>query len=132
MTDSQAQVQKPNRPPSAVLRGPRPSAPRIDSMDGQEALELQEIQTHEDNELDYSSPSASSGEEYRISRQTTRRSVRRPRAHQNGLWNKIVRFWTHHVTLTVPQKSNRDHFGRWTGFLFGGAKLTPPLWRERR
>lgn len=111
MTEPPAQAPKPNRPPSAVLRGARSAAPRNDSMDTQEAIELQRIQTHEDNELDYSSPSASSGEEYRISRQTTRRSVRRPRAHQKGLWSKIVRFWTHHVTLTVPQKSNRDHFG---------------------
>lgn len=109
MTETSSQAPDPDRPPAAVLREARAAENREDD---REALELQEIQTHEDNELDYSTPSASSGEEYRLSRRTTsRRSVRRPRVQRKGWWNKIARFWTHHVTLTVPQKSNRDHFG---------------------
>jgi hypothetical protein len=100
------QSQEPERPADAVVRESRP--PSRD----REALELREIQTHEDHELDYSSPSASSGEEYQVTRRTTSRpSVRRARVERPGAWNKICRFWTHHVTLTVPQKSNRDHYG---------------------
>lgn len=113
MTGTSVQAQDPDRPPAAVLREVRAPDNRGDD---REALELQEIQTHEDNELDYSTPSASSGEEPQLSRQTTRRSVRRPRVHRKGWWNKIARFWTHQVTLTVPQKSNRDHLGE-IGFL---------------
>jgi uncharacterized membrane protein YidH (DUF202 family) len=32
---------------------------------------------------------------------------------KEGTWksNRIAQFWTQHVTLTVPQRSNRDHFG---------------------
>jgi len=98
------------RPASAVLSETRPPSPR--DRDDREALELREIQTQEDHELDYSPPSPSSGEEYRVTRQTTScASVRRPPIERKGAWHKICRFWTHHVTLTVPQKSNRDHFG---------------------
>ncbi|KAJ5133061.1 hypothetical protein N7448_007219 [Penicillium atrosanguineum] len=110
------QSQEPERPADAVLRETRPSSPR--DRDDREALELREIQTQEDHELDYSSPSASSGEEYRVTRRTTsRRSVRRPGVERKGTWHKICRFWTHHVTLTVPQKSNRDHFALERTFL---------------
>lgn len=109
MTGTSTQAQDPDRPAAAVVREARaPDNPEEDW----EALELQAIQTHEDNELDYSTPSASSGEEYQpVRRTTSRRSVRRTRVHRTGWWSKIARFWTHHVTLTVPQKSNRDHFG---------------------
>lgn len=112
MTEMPAQSQEPDRPLAAVLREARQPAPRDNLEDDREALELQEIQTREDNELDYSSPSASSEGEYRITRRTTSRpSIRRPPVRRKGLWSKIARFWTHQVTLTVPQKSNRDHFG---------------------
>lgn len=109
----------PDRPPAAVLRGPRPSDSHHDPELDQEAIELQRIQTQEDNQLDYSSPSASSGEEYRVTRRTSRREVRPPRPRRKGksLWSKIAWFWTHHVTLTVPQKHNRDHLGMWTEIL---------------
>lgn len=90
-----------------------------------EALELQEIQTHEDNELNYSTPSASSGDEYRvvtrrtISRTLSARADARRRQSRKGVWGKFTRFWTHHVTLTVPHKSNRDYFGQyWFSYLF--------------
>lgn len=90
-----------------------------------ESLELRELQTREDEEqLGDSSPSASSGEDYRVT--TTRRrstqstTVRRASdarkgkgKGKEGTWksNRITQFWTTHVTLTVPQRSNRDHFG---------------------
>jgi hypothetical protein len=79
-----------------------------------ETLELQRIQTREDDEqLNYSSASASSGEEYRMTttRTASRSSVRRPRPERKGAWKKVCSFWNHNVTLTVPQKSNRDHLG---------------------
>jgi hypothetical protein len=82
--------------------------------DDREALELHQIQTHEDAELNDSSPSVSSGEEIRITTRRTRSraSVQSTRAHRGkDPWSRLCRFWTHHVTLTVPQKSNRDHFG---------------------
>lgn len=78
-----------------------------------EALELQEIQTREDDEqLNYSSASASSGEEYRVTtRPASRSSVRRRRPERTGLWRKVCSFWAHNVAVTVPQKNNRDHLG---------------------
>jgi hypothetical protein len=119
MTELPALPLDPERPASAVLRDARPPSPRdreSDREDDREAIELREIQTQEDHELDYSLASASSGEEYRVARRTTsRRSVRRPRVQRKGGWQKICRFWTHNVTLTVPQKSNRDHLGELRG-----------------
>lgn len=78
-----------------------------------EALELQQIQTREDDEqLNYSSASASSGEGYRVTTRTaSRTSVRRPRPERKGIWKKVCRFWARNVSMTVPQKSNRDHLG---------------------
>ncbi|KAJ6093595.1 hypothetical protein N7486_008884 [Penicillium sp. IBT 16267x] len=104
------------RPISTVLRE---TPPHERHRDHREALELHEIQTREDNELDYSSPSASSGDEYRV---TTRRTISRvttQRAHHDrtGLWSRICRLWTHNVTLTVPRKSNRDHLALERTFL---------------
>jgi uncharacterized membrane protein YidH (DUF202 family) len=87
-------------------------------VDPREALELQEIQTHEDNEFNDSAASASSGDEYRVvTRRTTSRALAaradasQRRQARKGVWGKLTRFWTHHVTLTVPHKSNRDYFG---------------------
>ncbi|KAJ5579488.1 uncharacterized protein N7459_005473 [Penicillium hispanicum] len=97
------------RPASALVPA-RPPSPNA-----HEALELHEIQTREDRELDYSDPSASSGEEYRM---TSRRTTPRlPNQEQKGAWRKICRFWTHNVTLTVPQRSNRDYFALERTFL---------------
>ncbi|KAJ5464934.1 uncharacterized protein N7458_000620 [Penicillium daleae] len=94
-----------------------PCPPRAEPPDRRESVELRELQTREDEEqLGYSSPSASSGEEYRV---TTRRtsvarsttSVRSTRKGKGVLRSsRIARFWTRHVALTVPQRSNRDHF----------------------
>ncbi|KAJ5644441.1 hypothetical protein N7507_010452 [Penicillium longicatenatum] len=116
MTGSSAALPVLGRPSSAVLRETRPLSSQRDD---REALELHEIQTREDNELDYSSPSASSGDEYRV---TTRRTISRvttQRSHHDrtGLWSRICRLWTHNVTLTVPRKSNRDHYALERTFL---------------
>jgi hypothetical protein len=96
----------PEPPANTFVRNHRSPTPT-------EALELQEIQTREDDEqLNYSSASASSGEEYRVTTRTaSRSSVRRPRPERKGAWKKVCSFWTHNVTLTVPRKSNRDHLG---------------------
>lgn len=104
-----------SEPPNALLTDSRPtSAP--DRFDPREALELHEIQTHEDNQLDLSDPSASSGEEY-VARRTASHTSRASRVSREvqprkGVWGQTCRFWNRHVILTVPQKSNRDHFGR--------------------
>lgn len=92
------------------------STPRAEPSDRRESLELRELQTREDEEqLGYSSPSASSGEEYRVTtrRRSSTSTVRRAQTPRKGKdpLSRIARFWTRHVTLTVPQRSNRDHFG---------------------
>ncbi|KAJ5617372.1 hypothetical protein N7537_002486 [Penicillium hordei] len=102
----------PEEPPNAILTDSRPTADTRDN--DREALELHSIQTQEDNDLDYSTPSGSSGDEYRVSihRTTSQADSRRKREARNGLWGQICRFWTRQVIITVPQKSNRDHFGK--------------------
>ncbi|KAJ5114392.1 hypothetical protein NUU61_000151 [Penicillium alfredii] len=113
MTDPPGQPSEPGRPSTAVVRESRPTPARDNNPDEREALELHEIQTREDNELDLSTPSASSGEEYRITtrRTTSRAGHRRAREDRKGPWNRICRFWTHQVSLIVPHKNNRDHLG---------------------
>ncbi|KAJ5625462.1 hypothetical protein N7510_001771 [Penicillium lagena] len=122
MTEPSGQSSEPERPSTAVVRDSRPRSSHDSSShdDQREALELHEIQTREDDELDYSSPSASSGEEYRqppSRRIVSHASIRQARESRKGLWGKITRFWTRHVTLTVSQKSNRDHFALERTFL---------------
>ncbi|EKV05125.1 hypothetical protein PDIG_38240 [Penicillium digitatum PHI26] len=101
----------PEESPTAILTDSRPTPDTRD--DDREALELHSIQTHEDNELDCSTPSGSSGDEHPVSTHQTASQAgsRRRREAHNGLWGQICRFWTRHVIITVPQKSNRDHFG---------------------
>ncbi|CAG8135424.1 unnamed protein product [Penicillium salamii] len=106
-----------SQPPNALLTVSRPSSGSDRYCDYREALELHEIQTHEDNQLDLSDPSASSGEEYVVHRTPSRtsrasRTSRSSRDRRPGIWGRVCHFWTNHVILTVPQKSNRDHFGR--------------------
>lgn len=103
------------RPSTAIVREtPTAQADRT-PRDDQEALELHQIQTREDDELEYSSASASSGDEYRITPYQTTSRAATERSHRISWapWRRLCRFWTHNVTLTVPQKSNRDHLGRW-------------------
>jgi hypothetical protein len=105
--------------PGAVHQNPRPLSAHDSDTDTREAVELREIQTHEDNQLEESTQSNSSGDEYRVvTRRTTSRAAaarvesRRRRLAKKGAWGAFARFWTHHVTLTVPHKSNRDYFGQ--------------------
>ncbi|KAJ5502988.1 hypothetical protein N7463_005862 [Penicillium fimorum] len=100
-------------PPNPILGDSGPTPARDTGNDDREALELHAIQTQEDNELDYSTPSASSGDEHHIPTRRTpsRADSRTSRKVRKGLWGWICRFWGRHVTLTVPQKSNRDYFG---------------------
>ncbi|CAG7970171.1 unnamed protein product [Penicillium salamii] len=115
-----SEILDPAEPSGAVLRNVG-SRDRGVSEDPREALELQEIQTREDNELNESTASASSGDEYRVvTRRTTSRIAARAEARRQarkGAWGKLTRFWTHHVTLTVPHKSNRDYFALERTFL---------------
>lgn len=107
----------PEESPNAILTDSRPTADTRDN--DREALELHSIQTQEDNDLDYSTPSGSSGDEHHVSthRTTSQADSRRKREARNGLWGQICRFWTRHVIITVPQKSNRDHFALERTFL---------------
>jgi hypothetical protein len=92
----------------------RPSGHGIERRDW---FELQQIPTHDDQLDDLSSGSLSSGE-YRV---TTRRTVSRSsssRQPRKGALGYIRRFWANNVCLTVPQKSNRDHFGTCAYFSF--------------
>lgn len=114
MAEASAQPVQLDRPPTAALRRPRRPSSADSRLDEREALELHEIQTREDDELNYSSPSASSGDDgprRPFRRTVSRATVRRPRVHRPGLWGNITRFWGRHVTLTVPHRSNRDHYG---------------------
>ncbi|KGO66534.1 protein of unknown function DUF202 [Penicillium italicum] len=123
MTEAPAQTSRPRRPSGAILRNNQPRG-NDNNLNPHEALELQEIQTHEDNELNYSTPSASSGDEYRVvTRRTTSRALASRAAAQQrqqarkGIWGKVTRIWTHNVTLTVPHKSSRDYFALERTFL---------------
>ncbi|CDM27027.1 hypothetical protein DTO013E5_4217 [Penicillium roqueforti] len=109
----------PEEPPNAILTDSHPTPARDARDDNLEALELHEIQTREDNELDYSTPSGSSGDENHVPthRTTSQRDSRRRREARKGLWSQICRFWTRNVSITVPQKSNRDHFALERTFL---------------
>ncbi|OQD88782.1 hypothetical protein PENANT_c003G06866 [Penicillium antarcticum] len=123
MTKAVAEAPSPERP-VAVLQNPRPGLAHDSETDTREALELREIQTLEDNRLEESTQSNSSGDEYRVvTRRTTSRAAaarvesRRRRLAKKGAWGKFARFWTHHVTLTVPHKSSRDYFALERTFL---------------
>ncbi|OQE02818.1 hypothetical protein PENVUL_c038G01734 [Penicillium vulpinum] len=109
----------PDEPPNAILTDSRPTPAHDTRNDDRHALELHSIQTHEDNELDYSSPSASSGDEHHMPMRRTpsRADSRRARKDRKGTWGWICRFWSRNVTLTVPQKSNRDYFALERTFL---------------
>lgn len=108
---------------NAILTDSRPTADTRDN--DHEALELQTIQTQEDNDLDYSTASGSSGDERHVSthRTTSQADSQRRREARKGLWGKICRFWTRQVIITVPQKSNRDHFGT----LYGRHPVGTPI-----
>ncbi|OQD91523.1 hypothetical protein PENSOL_c052G02447 [Penicillium solitum] len=123
MTEAPAQTSRPRRPSGVILQNTRPRD-NDNNLDPREALELQQLQTHEDNELDYSTPSASSGDEYRVvTRRTTSRALasradaQKRRQARKGIWGKLTRIWTHNVTLTVPHKSSRDYFALERTFL---------------
>ncbi|OQE07065.1 hypothetical protein PENVUL_c015G09115 [Penicillium vulpinum] len=123
MTEVHPQTSGPRRPSGIILRNIRPRN-NDNNLDSHEAHELQQLQTHEDNELDYSTPSASSGDEYRVvTRRTTSRALalradaQRRRQARKGPWGKLIRIWTHNVTLTVPHKSSRDYFALERTFL---------------
>ncbi|CAG7985886.1 unnamed protein product [Penicillium nalgiovense] len=109
----------PEEPPNAVLTDSRPTSARDSRDDDREALELHTIQTREDDELDYSTASGSSGDEPRVStnRITSRADSQRRLEARKGLWGKICRLWNRNVIITVPQKSNRDHFALERTFL---------------
>ncbi|KAL2870119.1 DUF202 domain-containing protein [Aspergillus lucknowensis] len=80
-----------------------------------DTLELQEIETQQDD--DYSSASISSGE-YRINtRRTVSRTSQSSQPPRTGVLGRLQRFWTRNVVLIVPQKKNRDHFALERTFL---------------
>ncbi|KAE8148676.1 hypothetical protein BDV25DRAFT_157792 [Aspergillus avenaceus] len=84
-----------------------------------DALELHAIETQEDDSAG-SSASISSGECRVVPQRTASRSsqrTERSRAPRKGVIGYIQRFWRRNVVLTVPQKSNRDHFALERTFL---------------
>lgn len=90
-----------------------------------ETLELHEIRACEDGGeyAAQSTATVSSGENRVAPIRTLTRTVSRrrsengssqdvmPKGRLHGIWFSIRRFWTGHVVLRVPQKSNRDHYG---------------------
>ncbi|RAL02538.1 DUF202 domain-containing protein [Aspergillus ibericus CBS 121593] len=106
----------PTPPATLPTTQPRPDDDN-DSTSELDALELREIATQGDDEAGFSTESISSGE-YRIRTQrTVSRPVHTSRETSKGVWGRIRRFWTRNVVLTVPQKSNRDHFALERTFL---------------
>ncbi|RAL07261.1 DUF202 domain-containing protein [Aspergillus homomorphus CBS 101889] len=82
-----------------------------------DAFELQNISTQEGDEAGFSTGSISSGE-YRVRTiRTVSRASQRSRETRKGPWGRLERFWTRNVVLTVPQRSNRDHFALERTFL---------------
>ena len=90
----------------------------------EDAVELHDISTREDNPNDpddgfQSTVTVSSGENRVVPCRTVSRTTDRSRNSisssskppKKGIWGAITRFWTRNVVLTVPQKSNRDHYG---------------------
>lgn len=126
MTEQRGNPPVPEEPPNAVLFNSRPTPARDTRSDDRDPLELHRIQTCEDDEIDSSAPSASSGDEYRMTtRRTTSRSIsQRELEGGNGLRSRICRSWNRNVTLIVPQKSNRDYFGMLIRPSFQCALLT--------
>lgn len=101
--------------------GPRPQSSSQSTLnDGREGIEMHEISTHDDDDLDLSSASVSSGESRIVPTRVTSRASRLSRAEskkeRKGVWGYVYRFWISHIILTVPQKSNRDHFGMYIDF----------------
>ncbi|KAI9044716.1 DUF202 domain-containing protein [Aspergillus affinis] len=105
--------------PSEPNRRPSPDSDRRDSDErDRDALELHEIETQDDAAT--STASISSGEyritTHRTASRTSQRTVQ-SRAPRKGFAGYVQRFWTRNVVLTVPQKSNRDHFALERTFL---------------
>ncbi|PLB50775.1 hypothetical protein P170DRAFT_446022 [Aspergillus steynii IBT 23096] len=100
-------------------RQPSPDGRRDSDERNRDALELHEIET-QDDEAGTSTASISSGEyrttTLRTGSRTSQRTVQ-SRAPRKGLPGYVQRFWTRNVVLTVPQKSNRDHFALERTFL---------------
>ncbi|KAL2000016.1 hypothetical protein VTN02DRAFT_3665 [Thermoascus thermophilus] len=67
---------------------------------------------HAGDDDSLSSGSVSTGELH-VARSRTSQRTRQSSSlrHDTGPWRAIRKFWTRNVVLTVPQKSNRDHFG---------------------
>lgn len=90
------------------------SPSRDENAEREEGIELAEIQTQEDDWEARSSVSLSSGETYRFTTRTRSRTSQRTASimEAKGIWGSVRRFWNGHVVLTVPEKHNRDHFGK--------------------
>ncbi|OJJ31237.1 hypothetical protein ASPWEDRAFT_688999 [Aspergillus wentii DTO 134E9] len=105
-------------PLSNPVSGTRHRSPIRSSLSEPDTLELHEIQTHEENDDEEVSGASISSGEYRITtRRTVSRTSRCSSEESKGLWGRVKRFWTRNVVLTVPQKSNRDHFALERTFL---------------
>ncbi|PYI13439.1 hypothetical protein BO99DRAFT_407510 [Aspergillus violaceofuscus CBS 115571] len=82
-----------------------------------DAFELRNVSTQDVDEAGFSTDSISSGE-YRVrTLRTVSQATPRSRESRKGAWGRLERFWTRHVVLTVPQRSNRDHFALERTFL---------------
>ncbi|RAH39928.1 DUF202 domain-containing protein [Aspergillus brunneoviolaceus CBS 621.78] len=85
-----------------------------------DAFELRNVSTQDVDEAGFSTDSISSGE-YRVRTLRTVSQVttqtQRSRESRKGAWGRLERFWTRNVVLTVPQRSNRDHFALERTFL---------------
>ncbi|PYI29197.1 hypothetical protein BP00DRAFT_427780 [Aspergillus indologenus CBS 114.80] len=82
-----------------------------------DAFELRNVSTQDMDEAGFSTDSISSGE-YRVrTLRTVSQATPRSRESRKGAWGRLERFWTRHVVLTVPQRSNRDHFALERTFL---------------
>ncbi|KAL2009506.1 hypothetical protein VTN00DRAFT_5313 [Thermoascus crustaceus] len=88
-----------------------------------EATELDDLSyryryRHGDDNDSFSSGSVSTGELHITTSRTSQRTRQSSSLRQDrGPFRAIRKFWTRNVVLTVPQKSNRDHFALERTFL---------------
>lgn len=85
-----------------------------------EATELDDLSyryryRHDGDNDSFSSGSVSTGELHITRSRTSQRTRQSSSLRQDtGPFRAIRKFWTRNVVLTVPQKSNRDHFGEFS------------------
>ncbi|PYH41251.1 DUF202 domain-containing protein [Aspergillus saccharolyticus JOP 1030-1] len=112
-----AREENPPAQAAAVNTGEHHRESQSDDDSDRDAFELRNVSTQDVDEAGFSTDSISSAE-YRVrTLRTVSQASQRSRESRKGPWGRLERFWTRNVVLTVPQRSNRDHFALERTFL---------------